>query len=316
MSQSYFINRLATTGCISTKRLSFNPSWNITRGESFKILDCLMNQKQSINKGAPSEVEEHSPTYSPNIYTEPSFLWFTTSYGACSSNCGEGIQERTVSCKNATDNQVVDDWYCQSTGITKPVARKICNLRSCNNTPIPSPTPILPTITLSAYPKTITAGTTSTLNWSSSNTISCRRNTADGKWEIIAPTGSITTLPLSQTSTFVVECENASGTGSASVTVVVQQNVNEADPGPNTFWNPPGSTTYVVDQMAWDATGVKYEFLPGCSHLTIAESPRNSSDGCASKSYFIRTLHGTNISKRFSFAVGSILSVRFRGNPA
>lgn len=164
------INRLATTGCINTNLTNFRPYASITRGEAFKIMACMMKKKEGITVANPTintlpsldcstfywkdathttcqPVKQFCGAYmyqglqtfeteqacmnSSTTNQSTSYAWSTTSYGACSKTCGEGIQSRTVSCKRTTDNVVVADSYCSATGIVKPVSQKLCNVQSC-----------------------------------------------------------------------------------------------------------------------------------------------------------------------------------------
>lgn len=78
----------------------------------------------------------NTPASSTNQQTNTSslpYLWTTGSYGACSASCGEGIQTRTVTCKNTLTNTVVDDSFCTLTNVVRPVTQKLCNVMVCGN---------------------------------------------------------------------------------------------------------------------------------------------------------------------------------------
>lgn len=114
--------------------------------------------------------------------------------------------------------------------------------------PAPPP-PAVPTVKLSASPSTISAGSTSTLTWSSTGASSC---SASGAWSGVEPTsGSLSTGALSTSSTYNLACTGAGGTASASTTVVVNTATQPPSP-PTVYLNPlsqtyPANTTFTVE---------------------------------------------------------------------
>lgn len=83
------------------------------------------------------------------------------------------------------------------------------------NTP-PAPAP---TVSLSAEPTTITAGSTVQLVWNSSNATSC---TASGAWTGTRSTsGTLSSGAISDTTSFTLTCSGAGGTAQAAATVTV-----------------------------------------------------------------------------------------------
>src|SRR5574343_344626 len=59
---------------------------------------------------------------------EYSYMWETTPWGACSVNCGGGVQKRETKCKR-NDNVYRDDRFCSD--VTKPIVEQPCNTQSC-----------------------------------------------------------------------------------------------------------------------------------------------------------------------------------------
>jgi hypothetical protein len=83
---------------------------------------------------------------------------------------------------------------------------------------------VLPTVTLTATPNTITAGTSVMLSWSTANATSC---TASGAWSGARPVnGTVNTGPIAATSSYTLSCDNPAGTTQSTATVTVT--------GPNT----------------------------------------------------------------------------------
>jgi hypothetical protein len=77
----------------------------------------------------------------------------------------------------------------------------------------------VPTVSLTATPNSLNAGSTSTLTWSSTNATSC---TAGGSWSgTRATSGSAQTSALTAASTFTLTCSGAGGSSSQSTSVTV-----------------------------------------------------------------------------------------------
>ena len=86
-------------------------------------------------------------------------------------------------------------------------------------TPTPTPAPQPPVVTISALPSSIsTPGQGVTLQWSSTNAISC---TASNGWTGTKSTGGVAQVTPSQSTIYTLTCTGASGTGSGSATVTV-----------------------------------------------------------------------------------------------
>lgn len=78
--------------------------------------------------------------------------------------------------------------------------------------------PVPPTVTLTANPSTVNAGSASTLAWSTTNATSCA---ATGSWtSSTAPSGTQSVTPAA-TTTYTLSCLGPGGTTPASVTVTV-----------------------------------------------------------------------------------------------
>jgi hypothetical protein len=87
------------------------------------------------------------------------------------------------------------------------------------STPGPGPSAAQPSVTLSAMPASVTAGSSTTLSWTSTNATAC---TASGGWS--GPrgiSGSETITALNQNTGFTLSCTGAGGTGQSSRQVSV-----------------------------------------------------------------------------------------------
>jgi hypothetical protein len=90
-------------------------------------------------------------------------------------------------------------------------------------TPTPPPVTAAPVVTLSATPSSITPGTGSTINWSATDSSSCRFTSGTGtsSGTTLAVSGSFNTPTLNTTTTYAMTCTGPGGTGSQSTTVTV-----------------------------------------------------------------------------------------------
>ena len=78
-------------------------------------------------------------------------------------------------------------------------------------------TPVVPTVTISATPSSLTSGQTSTLTWSAANATTCTgTNFATGN----QVSGTVSVSPTTST-TYSISCTGAGGTGTASATITV-----------------------------------------------------------------------------------------------
>jgi hypothetical protein len=105
-----------------------------------------------------------------------------------------------------------------------------------------------PTATLTATPRTITAGQTSTLTWTSTNTTSC---TGTGFTTSGATNGSVTVSPT-RTTSYTLTCTGAGGTVTRYAAVTVQAAPDTTIPAPTLSSAPlSGSQVYLF----WVFTG-------------------------------------------------------------
>ena len=81
---------------------------------------------------------------------------------------------------------------------------------------------VMPTVTLTASPTSVTSGNSSTLTWSSTNATSC---SATGGWTTsTATSGTASTGPLTATTSYTMVCVGSGGSATTSVTVTASAN--------------------------------------------------------------------------------------------
>ncbi|MFA6161789.1 MAG: endo alpha-1,4 polygalactosaminidase, partial [Patescibacteria group bacterium] len=81
-----------------------------------------------------------------------------------------------------------------------------------------APAPVAPTVTLTVSPVSITAGTSATLSWSSTNATAC---TASGSWTGTKAVSGTSAVTPTATATYTLACTGTGGSVSKSVTVTV-----------------------------------------------------------------------------------------------
>ena len=119
--------------------------------------------------------------------------------------------------------------------------------------PPPPPPPAQPTVTLSASPTTVTAGSASTLNWSTANASDC---IASGGWSgAHATSGSEPTAALTVATAYTLTCNGTGGSASSSTTVSVVASG--------------GSTQYGLE---WPGTGAVRRMLYWSNPLPIYDA--------------------------------------------
>ncbi|MEO8307654.1 MAG: GDSL-type esterase/lipase family protein [Pseudomonadota bacterium] len=116
-----------------------------------------------------------------------------------------------------------------------------------------------PTVSLSANPTSIVSGNTTQLSWSSSNATSC---TASGGWSGTKGTsGTATTVALSATTSFGLNCSGAGGNATATTQVnVTAPPPPQAPPPPPTVTLTSSAATVIrggTIQLSWTATNVQ-----------------------------------------------------------
>ena len=123
-------------------------------------------------------------------------------------------------------------------------------------TSTPAPTPVAPTLSLTASPSSLTSGAGATLTWNSANATTC---TASGAWTgSKSVNGTQSTGALTSTKTYTLTCTNAGGVVTKSVSVAVTSNPLPATsavvvPQNTTWqWQLTGTIDQTVDAKLYD----------------------------------------------------------------
>jgi hypothetical protein len=82
---------------------------------------------QPTKCGADKPAAEQACTGDQDCYT---YSYATTEFGACSEQCGGGVQTRTAKCVN-NQQLAVDESKCVGAGIAEPALEKACNTAAC-----------------------------------------------------------------------------------------------------------------------------------------------------------------------------------------
>ena len=109
------------------------------------------------------------------------------------------------------------------------------------------PDPLLPSVTLTASPSTVSPGSSSTLSWDSSNADSC---VASGAWSGPRGLSGSTTVTPSSTSTYTLSCTGNGETVSVSRTVTVSSG-SAAGPTVQELFEYADTQEFRVDARNW-----------------------------------------------------------------
>ena len=106
----------------------------------------------------------------------------------------------------------------------------------------------LPTLSFSADPGTVTSGSTTTLNWSTTNATSC---TASGGWSgAKSANGSQIVGPLTAATDYLIDCQGPGGSATSSVRV----GVTEPPPTVTLTASPTSVASGETSTLTWSAT--------------------------------------------------------------
>jgi hypothetical protein len=164
-----------------------------------------------------------------------------------------------------------------------------------------------PGVTLTANPRSLAAGQSSTLTWSSTNATSCFGT----GFTASATAGSVTVTP-SVTTTYSISCTGTGGTGSASAGVTVTSIIINNNTG--VLANTSFETPALGANFSYNTTGATWTFSPysGIEGNGSVWGAPAAPDGV--QSAFIQNQSGNNgsISQSFSISSGGSYSVSFK----
>ncbi len=148
-----------------------------------------------------------------------------------------------------------------------------------------------PTVSLAASPTTVNSGSSSTLQWSSTNATSC---TASGGWNgNKATSGSLSTGALASNQTYNLSCSGGGGTASQSVTVTVN---NTPAPAISLLSSKTvsitGSGTVTTGTLTWTVTNATTCTASGGWNGSVATSGTWSTGALTSSTTYTLTCSG------------------------
>ena len=166
--------------------------------QTFELLDAgnrLVPASVSYNAGS------RTATLTPSVPLDPSTTYTATLKG--------GATDTRV--RDLAGNALAADFAWSFTTNTGAVSDPA-------SSPVPAPAPV-PTVSLTSTASTVTDNDSTTLNWTASNADSC---TASGGWFGSKETsGTESTVPLTQDTTFTLDCTGPGGSASQSIIVKV-----------------------------------------------------------------------------------------------
>lgn len=222
-------------------------NWSCTTGSAFTCATNTMGYQYPGGNSEPYDnVSFNNAMMSSSSFTAPySNLNASGSPLAGQTNGDVGINAETPYNDVWSNNTYLGDWRFQAyvNAAACPVDWTGSALswnggtsgNACNSLTVPqwqqywkqdsgstsNTDPTTPTATLSASPKTITSGQSSTLTWNSSNTTDCSATSPSG-FSISGISGSTSVSPTS-TTTYNISCAGSQVNATASVTVTVSQ---------------------------------------------------------------------------------------------
>ncbi len=140
-----------------------------------------------------------------------------------------------------------------------------------------------PTVSLTASPSTITAGTTTTLTWSSTNATTC---TASDGWSGDRALTNSREFSPTQTTTYTLTCTGEGGSASASTTVTVTDSILSLLTPPPPIANNPQFLLEIQTTQAGtlsftgDCTFTPTTVPQGTTYLTLTNQTKKSYSHC------------------------------------
>lgn len=208
--------------------------------------DLVISRTRVADPDGPAPGPQPTVTLSANPTSIPSgatsvLTWSSTNSNSCSASGGWSGSKapaggtQTVGPLTATQTYTLT---CTATG--GETASQSATVTVASSVPVP-------TVTLSATPTSVASGTSSTLDWTSSNATTC---TASGGWTGNKATqGSQSVGPITAQTSYTLACSGAGGSAQRSVTVSLI-----AAPGVTFNANPTSVTSGNATTLTWSST--------------------------------------------------------------
>lgn len=122
----------------------YSYSWYVTQGTCSKqcgggtatdTVVCKRNDGSIVNDSYCAAVVKPPTTRTCNTDACPetyTYTWDPQPWGACSKDCGDGLQTRSLACKRTSSSGMIDyvsDTYCPAA--TKPPTQQACKIKDC-----------------------------------------------------------------------------------------------------------------------------------------------------------------------------------------
>ena len=206
----------STTNAISCKEATYGNvalQWSIVTAQLYSpltlILNCIGKDGLSTTKSLTIPVTSTTPTLTVNLSANPAQVasgWTTTVTWSTTN---------AVSCREATYGNVALQWSIVTERLFSPLSLVLtCTGRDGTSVtksiliPVATTSAPPPRVSLSASPSSVVSGWTTTVTWSSSNTIRCSEATygnVDVQWSVVT---SRLYAPL----TLILTCVGIDGT--------------------------------------------------------------------------------------------------------
>lgn len=184
----------------------------------------------TINPSDVTSIDYHFPSYVTVAFPAPLSVATGTTYYLVLSEPTQYVEHYGV-IANVNNPYPNGQFYINTTPYAK--YDMVATLYSSSDL-IPSPPPPAPTLTFSADPSSLIAGSSTTLSWASTDATDC---TASLGWGGTKTLSGTETLTPATTTTYKLTCTGASGSTNKSVTVDVAPN----EPPPPTATSTPGT---------------------------------------------------------------------------
>ena len=145
----------------------------------------------------------------------------------------------------------------------------------------------VPTVNLESTPASVAVGETTTLKWSALHAETC---TASGGWSGTQPiSGTLSTTPLTATTSYTITCSGAGGTASQSRQVVV---THQSAPAITLTASPTTISSLGSSTLTWKATNATNCLASDGWHGAVATSGTWSTGQLSNKTDYVLTCTG------------------------